>query len=457
MLVLKDGQITIWEYILPKEVQVLSKELQKIDEILDDPIFFEPYLKKFNVRIGRPSVKVETYIRMMYLKFRYQLGYETLVKEVSDSISWRKFCRIGLEKEVPHSTTLIKLSKKYGPELIDELNKLLLKKARDQKLIRGRKLRIDTTVIESDIHHPTDARLLQDSIKGIIRTVRKVKESGAAIRTKFRDRNRSVKKRVLNISKAAKRRTGEAVKEIDKITTKIIAIAETVIKEATDVLKNANHRLWRDGKKASNSTKHLVEKLKDDIQIAQIIIDQSKQVVSGNRNIPDRIVSIYDTDARLIKKGKPKKPTEFGYKVLIQETEDHIITGFEVYMGNPSDDTLLSDSLEKHRELFGKAPWGVAGDRGFSSKANEELCVKEGVKRISLPKKGKLSKKQKAKEKQPAFRRLQRFRAGIEARISLLKRKYGLSRSLSRGYQGTKAWVGNGIFAYNLQKIASMV
>ena len=134
---------------------------------------------------------------MMYLKFRYQLGYETLVKEVSDSISWRKFCRIGLEKEVPHSTTLIKLSKKYGPELIDELNRLLLAKTRDQKLIRGRKLRIDTTVIETDIHHPTDARLLQDSIKVITRTVKKIKESGAAIRTRFQDRNVSVKRKHL--------------------------------------------------------------------------------------------------------------------------------------------------------------------------------------------------------------------------------------------------------------------
>ena len=217
MLVLRNNQITIWEQILPKELQVLPEELQRIDELLDDDIFFEPYLERFNTKMGRPTVEVETYIRMMYLKFRYQLGYETLVKEVSDSISWRRFCRIGLEKEVPHSTTLIKLSKKYGPELIDELNRLLLEKARDQKLIRSRKLRIDTTVIESDIHHPTDARLLQDSIKVITRTVKKIKESGAAIRTEFQDRNRSVKKKTLSISKVARRRTGEAIKEIDKI------------------------------------------------------------------------------------------------------------------------------------------------------------------------------------------------------------------------------------------------
>lgn len=457
MLVLKNGQTTIWDQILPQEVQVLPEELKRVDEYLDDPRFFEPFLEQFNTKVGRPTVKIETYIRMMYLKFRYQLGYETLVKEVSDSISWRKFCRIDLDETVPHSTTLIKLSKKYGSELTDELNLLLLKKAKEQKLIRGRKLRVDTTVIESDIHHPTDAWLLQDCVKVVTRTVKQIKETGAAVRTKFQDRSRSIKKKILNISKVAKRRTGEAIKEIDKTTTKIITTAETVIQEAVNVLKNAGHKVWRDGEKASGKTKQLINKLTEQIQMTQRIIDQSKQVVSGNRNIPDRVVSIYDPEARPIKKGKPGRSTEFGYKMLIQETEDQIITGYDVYRGNPSDDTLLAESLEKHRELFGKAPWGIATDRGFGSKNNEELCVENGVKRISLPKKGKLSNKQKTKEKQPAFKRLQRWRAGIEARISLLKRKYGLARSRSRGYQGTKTWVANGIFAYNLQKIAGML
>lgn len=457
MLVLKNGQMTVWDELLPKEVKVLSEELQKIDEILDDQSFFEPFIELFNTKIGRPSIKVETYIRMMYLKHRYQLGYETLVKEVSDSISWRRFCRIDLTLKVPHDSTLIKLTHKYGPEIIDELNNLLLEKAKDQKLIRGRKLRVDTTVIESDIHHPNDAGLLHDGIKAITKKVKKIKESGAAKRVKFQDRTRSVKKNVLNIVKVSKRRTGDAINEIDKITEKIIKTTETSLKEATNVLKNAKHKLWRDGENASSKTKHLVEDLKKQMKAVDQIVQQSKQVVSGNRSIPDRVVSIHDTDARPIKKGKPRNPTEFGYKLIIQETEDHVITGYGVYKGNPSDEALLAESLKKHKKLFGKSPWGIAADRGFGSKDNEDLCTGEGVKRASLPKRGRLSKKQKEKEKQSWFKRLQCWRAGIEARISLLKRKYGLSRSRSRGYQGTKNWVGNGIFAYNLQKIASMV
>jgi IS5 family transposase len=134
MLALRNNQVTIWEQILPKELQVLPDELQRINELLDDEKFYGLYLERFNTRIGRPTVKVETYIRMIYLKFRYQLGHETLVKEVSDSISWHKFCCIGLGEKVPHSTTLIKLTQKYGTETVKELKRLLLEKARDQNL-----------------------------------------------------------------------------------------------------------------------------------------------------------------------------------------------------------------------------------------------------------------------------------------------------------------------------------
>lgn len=457
MLILKDGQKTLWEELLPQEIRTLSGELEKVDKYLDDSSFFEPYLEHFNSKTGRPTVKIETYIRMMYLKDRYQLGFETLVKEVSDSISWRIFCRIGITDKVPHSTTLIKLTKKYGCETVDEINQLLLQKAKKQKLIRGQKLRVDTTIIESDIHYPTDAGLLQDGIKAITRTVTKIKESGAAKRTEFNNRTRSIKKRVLNIAKVTRRRSGEAIKEIDKITTEIITTAESVVEQASNVLKNAAHKIWRDGEKVTGSIIHLVENLKENIEISQRIIKQSKQVVSGNRAIPDRIVSIHDIDAKPIKKGKPQKPTEFGYKVAVQETEDNIITGYEVHRGNPSDESLLAESLEKHQRIFGKAPRYVAADRGFGSKANEQLCYDKGVHKTSLPKRGRLSKKQKAKEKQPVFKRLQRWRAGIEARISVLKRKYGLDRSRFRGYKGTQIWVAHGIFAHNLQRIAAMM
>ena len=147
MLILKEPQITFWDSLLPAELQGLKEELAKVDTLLDDPQILAPYAERFHTTMGRPTVPVETYLRLMYLKFRYQLGYETLVEEVSDSLQWRRFCRIPLDKKVPHSTTLIKLTKRFGNELIEELNQTLIEKAIKQKIIRGRKLRVDTTVV----------------------------------------------------------------------------------------------------------------------------------------------------------------------------------------------------------------------------------------------------------------------------------------------------------------------
>ena len=183
---------------------------------------------------------------------------------------------------------------------------------------------------------------------------------------------------------------------------------------------------------------------------------QAREVVSGNRIIPDRIVSFFDPEARPIKKGKLGKTVEFGYKVRIDETESGFVTGYELYSGNPSDDDLLLPAIEQHIARFGAAPHAVATDRGFASRANEKSVEALGVARVSLPTRGKKSKKRSEHEKQLWFQDLQRYRAGGEAKISLLKRKYGLGRSRYRGLAGSKAWVGFGIWVHNLRKSAQM-
>jgi IS5 family transposase len=149
-----DPQTTIWELLLPEEAKRLPAELARVDAYLDDEHFIAPWRGLFSARLGRPSVPVDTLLRLLYLKHRYGLGYETLCKEVSDSISWRRFCRIGLDRPVPHPTTLVKLVRRAGPEVVDELNAVLLAKLAAGKLLRARKLRVDTTVVEADIDYP---------------------------------------------------------------------------------------------------------------------------------------------------------------------------------------------------------------------------------------------------------------------------------------------------------------
>ncbi|NLW06740.1 MAG: ISNCY family transposase [Clostridia bacterium] len=457
MLRLKDPQLTTWDIMLPAELLELKEELAKVDVLLDDESFMEPFIARFNTRIGRPTVPVETYLRLMYLKFRYQLGYEVLVEEVKDSIQWRLFCRISLGKKVPHSTTLIKLTKRYGPDIIANLNAILINKARDQKIIRGRKLRLDTTAVEADIHHPTDASLLSDGVRVITRTVKKIKAAGIAIRTKFQDRRRSVKKRILSITKVVKRRTGEAYSEVRQITGEIMTTAQQVVAEAKQVLKNAKQYLYRHKDDLTRNIQQVVQSLTQTIAHTEQIISQTVKVQQGQFRIPERMVSIFDLNARPIKRGKLHAPTEFGYKILLQETEEKVITGYQVLEGNPSDDTLLVNAVDHHIETFKRPPWAVATDRGFGSTKNEKALKERGVKRCSLPFKGKLSKTRKEHQSQNWFKRLQRWRAGGEATISVLKRKYGLRRSRFRGACGTKSWVGLGIMAYNLRKIATLM
>jgi IS5 family transposase len=352
---------------------------------------------------------------------------------------------------------LIKLTKRCGPGVVEELNKALVQKAREEKIIRGKKLQVDTTVVEANIHHPTDAGLLADGVRVITRTVKKIQEAGIAVAGAFHNRQRSIKKRIYAINKVLKRRSNEAYQEVREITGTILKTTRKVITEAASIVREAKDTLQQQGDQIKGKIHALVQTLEETISRTEKIVTQTAAVQEGNLHLPDRVVSIFDTEARPIKKGKANAPVEFGYKVLLQEVEHKIITGYKVLQGNPADDTLLLGAVEDHIKTFNHPPRALAADRGFGGSGNESGCHQLGVKQVSLPGKGKISKARKAYQSQSWFKHLQRWRAGGEATISLLKRKYGLRRSLSRGYEGTTTWVGYGILAYNLYRVATMV
>jgi len=252
------------------------------------------------------------------------------------------------------------------------------------------------------------------------------------------------------MAKVMRRRTRETWEEVDRITQSVIETTQAVVEQANTVIE----KLQRTSKSTVEQSK---TKLTAAIALTDKLLDQAKQVVSGNRIIADRIVSFYDPEARPIKKGKAAKGTEFGYKVRIDETESGFVTGYAVYKGNPNDDDLLVPAIEAHIKQFGKAPQAVATDRGFSSKKNEMALAELGVTRASLPRKGKKGIARTEYENEKWFKDLQRYRAAGEAKISLLKRKYGLNRSRYRGLAGSKCWVGFGILTHNLQRAAKML
>jgi transposase, IS5 family len=446
-----DPQTTIWDVLLPDEAKRLPAELAEIDAYLDDERFIAPWRALFSKRLGRPSVPVDTLLRLLYLKHRYGLGYESLCHEVADSISWRRFCRIGLDRPVPHPTTLVKLVRRAGPNTVGQLNSALLGKLRQDKLLRARKLRVDTTVVEADIDYPTDADLLERAVRKLGGLVRRVRACGAARRTRFRDRGRAAGRRMKQLARTLRRRTGVAMGEVDRLTGQVATIARCALRQVQAVARNARRALSR--RPGDGRLGRLVGDLAETITATQRLLAQTDQRLAGDRVIPDRQVSLADPDARPIRKGKPQHPTQFGYTLLLAEEEHGFIADHQLQRGNPPDAPQLLPAVERVLAVTGQAPATVVGDRGFGTAANDQAMQALGVKRVGLQRNGAPDKARLAVERTRAFRRLRNWRVGIEARISHLKRSFGLRRTRLRRLGGAQTWVGLGIFAYNLQRM----
>src|SRR6266511_1319474 len=279
-----DPQPSLWEVLLPDEAKRLPAELARIDAYLDDERFVAPWRALFDQRLGRPSVPVDTLLRLLYLKHRYGLGYESLCREVGDSISWRRFCRIGLDRPVPHPTTLVKLVRRAGPNTVEQLNGALLGKLREDKLLRGRKLRVDTTVVEADVDHPTDADLLEKAVRKLGGLVRRVQARGAASRTRFRDRSRSAGRRLKQISRSLRRRTGQAPAEVDRLTAQVAGIARRTLGQAEQVARNARRALGE--RPADGRLRRLLDRLEQTTTATRRLLDQTRQRLAGQRVIP---------------------------------------------------------------------------------------------------------------------------------------------------------------------------
>lgn len=442
-----------WWELLPPQARQLSDELAKIDAFLDDERFIAPWRMLFDQRLGRPSVPVETLLRMLYLKHRYQLGYESLCREVTDSLSWRRFCRIGLVGPVPHPTTLIKLVGRGGSDAVEQLNEALLGKLVGEKVVRCRKLRIDTTVIEADIDHPTDADLLEKAVRSMSGLVRRIKDCGAAGRTGFRNRSRAAGMRLKQISKTLRRRTGMAIGEIDRLTSQIAAIARASLRDVAAIQRNAARALRT---KPSRKLAGLLDQLEATVTGAGRLLEQTDLRLAGIRTIPDRMVSLADPDARPIRKGKPQHPTQFGYTASVAEDERGFIVDHQVHRGNPADASQLVPIVDRVTALTGRAPGTVVADRGFGTAANDAALAELGVRRIGVQRSGTPGKARQQYERSRPFRRMRNWRVGIEARISHLKRGFGFRRTRLRRLAGAQIWAGLGIFAYNLQRMTTV-
>ncbi len=442
-------QPTVAQVLIPKAAYQLTPELEQIDKLLQDETFEAPIVDGFNTQRGRPTVPVRAYIRLMFLKHYTGLSYEDLVPEVTHNLMYRFFCRIPIEQKVPDATALMKITTKYGEEVIDAMNQSLLKSLVQKRMLKGRKTRIDSTVVEANITHPTDAGLLYEGVKKLTKAVTRIKRACGKASRQSTKSIREMKDHMLSINKVLRRRTEDARKEVRKITGQMAREARKVLTQVDRLAKKLIPETENDHK--------LRGQLLDTAKKVRKIVEQSEAVNTGNTKLADRLVSLKDPDARPIVKGKLGKRVEFGYKLQIQEDDSGIVTGYQVYKGNPCDKTLVDDALKKHQAIFGKPPVEISLDRGYYDSGNEELAYNAGVKHVCIPKIGRKSKERAEFENTPTFRRLKRWRSGVEGRISCLKRRFGLNRSMLSGHRKTQTWTGLGIFAHNLRQAAKLM
>lgn len=450
----------LFERIL-KLTHEMDPVLAQIDQLLDDDELYQLIRNDLARRFpktewtGRNSTPVEVVLRMLAVKRLYALSYEQTEYQVRDSLVLRQFCRVYLNA-VPDDTTLIRWAGLIQPETLERFNQRLTELATRAKVTQGRKLRTDGTVVEANIHPPSDSGLLADSVKVLGRTLRRAKVALAGrtdlSKETFRNRIRSVRRLARQVGEAM-RRGGEVAETEGKAAyEKLVRATQATIQQAEKVLPALKAQ-------ASQQAQKLAETLETFLPRVEQVVDQTVRRVFQQEKVPaaEKIVSIFEPHTDIIRRNKAHKPTEYGHKVWLDEVDGGIVTRWEVLEGNPSDDRHWEASLDHHMERFGRPPNQASGDRGVHSPQNERIAKQKGVKRVILPKPGKKSEARKQHERQPWFIRGRKWHVGVEGRISVLKRRFELDRCRDHGETGFEKWVGWGVIAGNLKVIGRKV
>jgi transposase, IS5 family len=453
---------SLWEASLPPELLRLPDDLARVDALLDDPAFFEPFAPHFHPVLGRPSTPAECYLRLMFLKFRHRLGYESLCAEVSDSISWRRFCRIPLDGRVPHPTTLMKLTSRCGEDAVAGLNEALWAKAAAGKLLRTARVRADTTVIGANVAYPTDTGLLARAVGKLVRAARRVRAAGGAPGTVMTDRRRAAARRYRQIVSTLRARgklaREESTRVIARLTGELAGLAASAAAQATAVLRNGRRAVPKAlSGRVRGRLRRALDELAVTIERAAVVVAQARIRLAGQT--PDgatRLVSLHDPDARPIRKGRIDRPVEFGYKAQVADNDDGVILDYSVEYGAVPDGPQLAPAITRISRRTGSVPRAVTADRGYGQPVVERDLYNLQVRTVAIPRQATTSAARKRLEHSRSFRKLVKWRTGCEGRISYLKRGYGWDRTRLDGRHGAALWCGHGVFAHNLVKIAGL-
>jgi IS5 family transposase len=429
----------------------LSAELKKINAYLEDEKLYRMIRADLSKRYpktketGRNSTPVDVVLRMLVVKRLYGYSYEDTERAVRDSLSLRAFCRVYLN-DVPDDTTLIRWANLVQPQTLEKFNERIMQLAVERKVTRGRKLRTDGTVVESNIRPPSDNRLLADAVRVLARTVVRARQLvKQAVQEPFEDFTQKAKQLARQIGETLRKKTDAAktagrqqYQELLEMTRKTVARAGATKK-----------RLQRC---REAQAKRLVQILETFLPRTEQVIDQSMRRIFQGEQVPasDKIVSLFEEHTDIIRRGKESRPVEYGHKVWLNEVEGGLVSHYRILEGNPSDEQQWKPSLKAHLKTFQQAPDQASGDRGLFAEPNEQLAHDLGVKKVILPQRGHRSKARLKHEHKAWFVKGRHWHAGVEGRISVLKRAHNLGRCLAHGLTGFHCWVGWGVIAGNL-------
>jgi IS5 family transposase len=432
----------------------LSPELEKIDSYLEDEKLYRLIKKDLSQRrpqttqTGRNSTPVDVILRMLVVKRLYGYSYEETERQVSDSLRLRQFCRVYLNA-VPDDTTLIRWANLIQPKTLEKFNERITQLAIERKVTSGRKMRTDGTVVESNIRPPSDGRLLSDSVRVLARTVARaqiiLKTARKKVLDEFEDFTQTAKGLSRKIGETLRSKKKEAQEAGRQQYEKLMEMTGQTMDWAVQTQKQLQ-------KQSQGSAKRLVETFNHFIPLARQVIQQTTRRILKGEQVPaqEKIVSIFEEHTDIIVRGKEAKPVEYGHKLWLNEVEGGIVSHYRILDGNPSEEQQWKPSLKAHIKTFQHAPVQASADRGLSSDPNEKLAHDLGVRYAVIPKRGYRSKARLQHEHKAWFTKGRHWHAGVEGRISVLKRAHGLGRCLNHGKTGFQCWVGWGVIAGNL-------
>jgi transposase, IS5 family len=452
------AQLSFGDRLIAEEVDGLYEEwMVHADEVLADEAIvmaaYEALAKRHRLSRtrGRRGFCAEVVVRLLVLKHARNWSYAVLEREVRANLVYRKFTRIGMAK-MADAKTMGKWGVAVGPEVIRQIHDRIVSIAKEKGLAQGTKMRVDTTVIATNIPYPTDSSLLGDGVRVLTRVMKKITKIAGEVGCKLRDRSRSVKYRVMEIGRAARAKGPQGKAKLHKAYANLLSSTSRVVGQAKrfarEILDGTKSAVGSGGQAALECFRGEIEQMVP--RVRQVIAQTKARIFHGETRSEGKIFSLFEPSTEIIRKGKAGKPNEFGKLVKLQEVENQIVIDFEVYDRRPNDATLLIPAIETHEAVLGRTPRLVAADAGFYSAKNEAAAKAKGVKRVCIPNRSTKSAARRREQKKRWFRNGQKWRTGCEGRISVVKRRHGLSRCRYRGDAGMKRWVGLGVIADNL-------